>query len=209
VNQALSDNLCGSSDDPDASTCDGGDNDGDACTTDDDCPGMGAVCESDDDDCMGPSTEAADIRFVVDVNPEEGCANVTVLADGTADAHILNLSDDGCLSGSIGTIPLSIGGIDGEFTNAVVQMTIGPEGFSDGLLGITIDENTAVGIAEALLEGGGAVVSQVLDISVNLTQDTAAACNGLSATMVIGGITQDGGGTGGNGGNGGVGGNGQ
>jgi hypothetical protein len=87
-------------------------------------------------------------------------------------------------------------------------MTVSDDGFSDGNLGTTIDENTAVGIAEALLPGGGSVVAQVLDINIDLTQDTSAACNALSATMAIGGVAQDGGGTGGNGGNGGNGGGG-
>ena len=191
VNQALADTICGMTDDPDAGTCSGGDNDGDACTDDAGCPGDGGSCNLDDDDCMIEGT-AANIRFVIDPTPGEGCANVTVLADGSASAHILNLSDDGCLSGTLGTIPLTIGGIDGAFANTVVRMTVSAEGFSDGQLGATIDENTAVAIAEALLEGGGAVVEQVLDINASTppTQDTSAACNALSTTLQIGGIAQ-------------------
>jgi len=87
---------------------------------------------------------------------------------------------------------LTIGGIDGAFANTVVRMTVSGQGFSDGTLGATVDENTAVGIAEALLEGGGAVVEQVLDINASTppTQDTSSACNGLSTTLQIGGITE-------------------
>jgi len=191
VNQALADTICGATDDPDAGTCSGGDNDGEACTADEDCPGYGGSCNLDDDDCMIEGAPA-DIRFVVDANPDEGCANVTVLADGSASAHILNLSEDGCASGTLGSIPLTIGGIDGAFDNTMVRMTVSGQGFSEGTLGATIDENLAVGIAEAFLAGGSAVVAQVLDINASTppTQDTSAACNALSVTLQIGGIAQ-------------------
>jgi hypothetical protein len=210
VNQALADTICGMTDDPEAGTCDGGDNDGNACTTNEECPGEGGSCNLDDDDCTIEGAPA-DIRFVIDTNEAESCANVTVLAGTSASAYKLNLSEAGCLSGTLGSIPLSIGGVVGSLDNTVVRMTLSDQGFSDGLMGATIDEMTAVGIAEALLEGGGAVVAQVLDINASTppTQDTSAACNALSATMQIGGYALDGGGTGGNGGNGGNGGGGQ
>jgi hypothetical protein len=207
VNQALSDTICGSTDDPEAGTCDGGDNDGDACAADEDCPG--GECTLDDDDCMGPSVPPADIRFAVDANTEEGCANVTITSGDSAPTDvILNLSDDGCASGVLGTIPVKIGDVEGEFTNANVRMTVSDMGFTDGVLGVTIDEATASAIADALIEGGSGVVGQVLDINVNLTQDTSAACNALSGTLLIGGYAEEGGagGGGGNGGNGGGGG---
>ena len=104
----------------------------------------------------------------------------------------------------VGTIPLTIGDVTGEFTNANVRMTVSDQGFSDGLLSITIDEDTAKAIADALIEGGSQVVTQVLDINIDLAQDTSAACNALSATMMIGGVAEEGtGGSGGGGGNGG------
>jgi hypothetical protein len=48
-----------------------------------------------------------------------------------------------------------------------------------------------VAIAEALLEGAGAVVGQVFDISEDLTGDTAVGCNALSGTYTIGGVVVD------------------
>jgi hypothetical protein len=187
VNQALADTICGMTDDPAAGTC--SDDEDTACTVDADCTGDGATCNLDDDDCMLEGTPA-NIRFVIDPTPGEGCANVTVLADGSASAHILNLSDDGCLSGTLGSIPLNIGGINGSLDNTVVRMTVSPQGFSDGQMGATIDEMTAVGIMEALLEGGGAIAAQVLDINENLNQDTTAPCNAMSATFEIGGVAE-------------------
>jgi hypothetical protein len=215
VNQALADTLCGATDDPAAGTCEEGINEGGMCSTNEHCPGGGS-CNLDDNDCM-IETAPADIRFVVDANVAENCANVSVTSGDTSSDVILNITEptatgEVCASGTIGTIPLTIGGIHGAFTNSVVRMTLSADGFSDGLLGVTIDEVTAVAIAEALLEGGGAVVAQVLDINANLTQDTAAACNALSSTLAIGGAaaTNGSGGTGGTGagGNGGVGGGG-
>jgi hypothetical protein len=189
VNQAFADTLCGMTDDPEAGTCEGGDNEGAPCTDNVPCTGYGGSCNLDDDDCMLEGTPA-NIRFVIDPTPGEGCANVTVLADGSASAHILNLSDDGCLSGTLGSIPLNIGGINGSLDNTVVRMTVSPQGFSDGQMGATIDEMTAVGIMEALLEGGGAIAAQVLDINENLNQDTTAPCNAMSATFEIGGVAE-------------------
>ena len=221
VNQALADTICGITNDAEMGTCtDTGtcsETATETCESDADCPGSEvcegttpctsdgdctapATCDFDDDDCADESGTPADIRFVVDPNPGENCANVTVLSGETVGgSYVLNLSDGGCASGTLGSIALNIGGISGSLDNTVVRMTVSGEGFSDGLLGATIDENTAVGIAEALLEGGGAVVAQVLDINASTPpdQDTANACNALSATMKIGGT-----GDGGNGGGG-------
>jgi hypothetical protein len=190
VNQALADTLCGATDDPDMGTCEGGSNNGMDCLSNAVCLGGGS-CNFDDNDCKVSGPPSA-IRFVIDANAGEGCANVTVLADGMASAHILNLSDDGCASGTLGSIPLTIGGIDGAFHNTMVRMTVSGQGFSDGTLGVTVDENTAIGIVEAILEGASAVVAQVLDINASTppTQDTSAPCNALSATLQIGGIAQ-------------------
>ena len=143
------------------------------------------------DDCM-TSIAHNDIKFVIDANPDENCANVTVRANGTASSPILNLSDDGCVSGTLGDIPLTIGWVEGQLSNTVVRMTVTGAGFSGGQLGTTIDEQTAVDVMEAMVEGGGAVAAQVLDINASTppTKDTLAACNALSATLVIGGVAQ-------------------
>jgi pimeloyl-ACP methyl ester carboxylesterase len=149
-------------------------------------------------------TAPVEIQFLVDANPEEKCANVQVRSGPTTSDIILNLgeaTEDGtaCASGTIGTIPISIAGYPGRFENAVVRMTVSEDGFSDGLLGVTIDEDTAVGVFERLIQGGGAVIAQVLDIREDLTQDTDIACNAMSAAFAISGTTGSGG-TGGTGG---------
>lgn len=159
VNQAFSDALCGLS--------------GDAC-----------------DQQVTP----LDIQFGVDANLEEGCANVDLILDGVAAGTvILNVGPvtDGlvCASGTLGSIPLEIGGTAGQFDNAVVRMTIAPaDGFANGVLGATVPADTAVAIAEALLEGAGAVVGQVFDVNADLSGDNENGCDSLSSTYSIGGV---------------------
>ncbi len=164
VNQAFSDALCGESDQDD----------------------MVEGCETD--------VTALDLGFAVDANLEEGCANVGLLVGGEeAGSVILNVSapnNDGnvCASGTIGTIPVEIGGTEGAFGNATVNITISQGGFSNGVMAATVDSDTAVAIAEALLAGAGAVVGQVLDINDMLEGDANKACNALSGTYSIGGV---------------------
>jgi len=159
VNQAFSDALCGLS--------------GDAC-----------------DEAVTP----LDIKFAVDANLDENCATVGLIVDDVeAGTVLLNVSapnNDGnvCASGTLGTIPVEIGGTQGAFGNAVIQMTISEGGFSNGKLGATVDSSTAVAIAEALLPGAGAVVSQVFDINENLEGDSSAPCNALSGAYTVGGV---------------------
>ena len=163
VNQAFSDALCGLTD-SEMGTCD-------------------------------MEIPTLDLKFAVDANLGENCANVDLIVDGeTAGSVILNVSDATeagtvCASGTIGTIPVEIGGTMGAFGNAVVQMTIAPtEGFTNGVLGATVDADTAVAIAEALLPGAGAVVGQVFDINEDLSGDNGVGCNALSSTYTIGGV---------------------
>ena len=189
-NQGLSDALCRATDDWSAGTCRGGGNDGNACTRDNPCPGAGARCDFDDDDCL-LELMPTEVRLVVDANASEDCANVTVLADDEASAHILNLSDDGCASGTLGTIPITIGGEEGSLENTVVRMTLSPAGFSHGLLGAAMDVDTAA-IARGSLGITAAVDWPLLDISASIppVRDASAACNGLSVTLRIGGIAE-------------------
>jgi hypothetical protein len=94
-----------------------------------------------------------------------------------------------CASGVIGTIPLAITGEVRSIGSGFVRMTVSRDGFSDGLLGATFDEETAVALAEA--NGGdpdvGAVVRQALDHSEEFV-GTSVTCNALSATLEIGGV---------------------
>ena len=174
VNQAFSDALCG-------------------------------VSGAEEGDCDTEIT-VLDIKFAVDANLEEGCANVGLVLDGVeAGSVILNVSapTDGlvCASGTLGAIPLEIGGTAGQFDNAVVRMTIAPaDGFANGLLGATVPSDTAIAIAEALLEGAGSVVSQVFDIQADLSGDANVGCDSISSTYSIGGVVVDDGGAGGAGG---------
>jgi len=153
-----------------------------------------ALCGRRDDvergDCL-LETPPLEIRFVVDANASEDCVNVTVLADDEASAHILNLNDDGCASGTLGTIPITIRGEEGSLENTVVRMTVSPAGFSHGLLGAVMDEYTAT-IARESLGVTAAVDWPVLDIDASTppVRDASAACNGLSVTLVIGGVAQ-------------------
>jgi len=165
VNQAFSDALCGLTEDPD---------------------GEAGNCDLE--------ITPLDLQFAVDANLDENCANVDLLVDGAvAGSVILNVSDATeagtvCASGTIGTIPVEIGGTMGAFGNAVVRMTISEGGFSDGVLGATVDAATAVAIAEALLPGASAVVGQVFDINEDLSGDNDNGCNAISSTYVIGGV---------------------
>jgi hypothetical protein len=133
----------------------------------------------------------AEIRFVVDTNASDGCANVTVLADGKASAHILNLSDDGCVSGQLGTIPVYTNQWKaGLLENTVVRMTVSSAGFSHGQLGATMDMDTAWSVLSYIITTAVAVLPFDINVSTPPTQDTSAACNGLSATLRIGGVVE-------------------
>jgi hypothetical protein len=186
LNQAFSDALCGLTE---GGICEGGDNDGELCKGDHHCGGAGARCEW--GDCR-VETSPVEIRFVIDANAGEQCANVTVLADGEPSSHILNLSDDGCLSGRLGTIRMPFVGDQASFGNTVLRMTVSPTGFSHGLLGATIDGNLVWVMMNVLIGGAwdGTAVPMDINTSTPPIIDAAVACNGLSATLRIGGIAE-------------------
>jgi len=149
------------------------------------------------DDCSRaiPSIE---IRFEVDWNEAESCANVKVISGETSSGVILNVSDttdDGtaCASGRMGTIPLMIAGEKGELGHAIMRMTVSEDGFSHGLLGAILDEEMAVAIAEASAGDAdvSAVVRQAFDIRDDLLIE-ALLCNALSASLEIGGVVERG-----------------
>ena len=50
---------------------------------------------------------------------------------------------------------------------------------------------TAVGIAEAVLEGAGAVVAQALDINDDLSGNVGESCDALSLTLLAGGVAPE------------------
>jgi hypothetical protein len=139
-----------------------------------------------------------DLALRVDANVDAGCATVELLVGGTAAGTVLlNVGPvvDGavCASGTIGDLPISIGepgmAVDGSIGNAVLRVSITPDaGFSNGTLGGTVDQATAAAIADLLIDGGSAVVREVLDINDDLSGDVGTACNALSLTLTIGGV---------------------
>jgi hypothetical protein len=189
LNKALSDALCGLRE---GGLCEGGADDGDVCNRDDQCAGTEASCVK--GDCR-VETPPVEIRFVIDANAAEGCANVTVPTDDEPSAHILNLSDDGCLSGALGRIPVPLPvplvAENAAFANTIVRMTVTPAGFSHGLLGATMDADTVWGVLGEVLPIAAAA-TPVFDINASTPPaiNASAACNGLSATLRIGGIAE-------------------
>jgi hypothetical protein len=143
------------------------------------------------------------LQLRVDANFEENCAIVELISDGTSVGEInMNISDPSgdpaavCASGTLGTIPISIGppgdAVDGALGNAVLRVTVTPTaGFSNGTLGATVDQDTAGAIADLLIDGGAAVVAQVLDITEDFEGNTDNACNALSMTLNIGGTLDE------------------
>jgi len=152
-----------------------------------------------DDEVEGCETDIIplDIRFAIDTNLDESCANVDVLAGGEeAGSAILNLSapngeESVCASGELGPMPLlAVDGQEGLLTRTVVRMTLSSAGFSKGLLGGVIDADTAVVLIGDLFPAG--VTSTLFDIDAS-TPPTAEAltdCDALSATLRIGGIAE-------------------
>ena len=184
LNKALSDKLCGLTE---GRTCEGGDDAGEFCARDEECRGVDARCVSADCRVEIATTQ---IRFVIDANPMEGCANLTVLTEGEPSAHVLNLSDDGCLSGRLGTIPVPLVWWNGSLDNTVVRMTLSPAGFSHGQLGGTMDGDTAYEVIGTFLVGAVATPVHDINASIPPTIDAAARCNGMSATLRIGGVAE-------------------
>lgn len=132
-----------------------------------------------------------DVRFVVDTNSEQRCATVTTFVDGEDSGTVrLNRSEEGCLSGSLGNIPLTLGGgITRTLGNAVLRMTMTNDGLSDGVVGVTLDQATVGAIAgEFIGIPISGLVARLLDIDEGLERDPENPCNALSATLRLGGV---------------------
>jgi hypothetical protein len=191
LNQAFSDSVCGLTD---GAVCESGDDAGDQCRRDDDCAGAGVRCV--ERDCTR-EIAPTEFRFAVDANAAEGCANVTVLTDGEPSAQALNLSEDGCLSGELGPIPVPLEAPlfveeGASFGNTVVRMTVSPAGFSHGQLGATMDADIVVAVYALTLPIAAQATPGAFDINASTppTIDAAALCNGMSATFRIGGLAE-------------------
>ncbi len=126
--------------------------------------------------------------FIVDPNSAESCINVTPIYGGVqAETIPLNLSETGCISGTLGTMPLPVAGVQGQLENAVVRGTGDVTQGFNVTLGATVEDETAKAIAEALIEGGSAVVAQVFDIRSDLQGDVSSSCDSISLSLDVGG----------------------
>jgi hypothetical protein len=133
----------------------------------------------------GLCSGSVDIALGLAPNLEEGCVNVSPIFAGTPAATVIpmNLSEQGCISGTLGPVPLQIFEPPVALGNAVLRGTIDlANGFALELGG-TVDARTASTFADALIEGGSAVVPLILDINEDLQGDNDAACNALSAAF--------------------------
>jgi hypothetical protein len=131
-----------------------------------------------------------DIRFVVDSNPSERCATVTAVAEGVDPTPVfVNLSDDGCMSGDLGSLPISFGGASRPLGNVRMRLTYSADGFTHGRVGATLDGATAGSIASVLIGlNAKELVGQLLDINQELEVDPGAVCDAMSLSLKIGGV---------------------
>jgi hypothetical protein len=128
-----------------------------------------------------------DWKFRIDANPAENCATVVTIYDGVPVAQIpMNLSNAGCISGKLGSLPLTIAGVEGALGNATVRGTVDPTQGLNLLMGATVEAAGAMAAAESILPGAGAVVAQTFDIHSALQQNNTAACNALSLSVDVG-----------------------
>ncbi|MFW2388215.1 MAG: Hint domain-containing protein [Polyangiales bacterium] len=133
----------------------------------------------------GLCSGSVDIALELAPNFEEGCVNVRPIFGGTPAVSVIpmNLSDQGCISGTLGTVPLQVIEPPVVLANAVLRGTID---FASGFaleLGGTVDWQTVSTVADVLIEGGSAVVPFILDINEDLSGDNNAECNALSVAF--------------------------
>ncbi|RZV52345.1 MAG: hypothetical protein EX268_12205 [Deltaproteobacteria bacterium] len=128
--------------------------------------------------------------FRIEPNVAESCVNVTPIYGGViADTIPMNLSGTGCISGALGSVPIPIAGVQGRLDNALIRGTADVTQGLNVTLGATAEEETAKAIAEALIDGGSAVVAQVLDINSSLQGDVNSSCDALSLSLDVGATT--------------------
>lgn len=128
---------------------------------------------------------SVDLALSLAPNFDEGCVNVTPIFGGTPAGAVvpMNLSDEGCISGSLGTVPLQVIEPPVPLANAVLRGTIDLANGFPLELGGTIDSQSAARFADTLIEGRSAVVPLILDINEDLNGDNNADCNALSVTF--------------------------
>ena len=136
----------------------------------------------------GLCAEVVDIAWVLAPNFDESCINVTLVIDGTPanEATPMNLTDEGCMSGTIGTVPLPIAGTPGALMHAMLRGTVDVERGFEVELGGTLDMQAASTLMEAVIVGGGSVVERFFEINEDLSGDNNADCTALSVTFDMG-----------------------
>jgi hypothetical protein len=164
------------------------------------------VC-SDGGTCLGAGTMCTSIidcpagDFCVqatECDADTGCTAPATCEGGGTTTSFLNLvssdptdpTSPSCLSGELEPIPTLLLTVPATLGNPSVRMTLSSGGFSNGVLGATIDEATAKLIAASISEAAVQVIPFAFDISEMLEQDTSAACNALSMGLEIGGVTE-------------------
>jgi hypothetical protein len=152
-----------------------------------------ALCGKSNEHGEGCETDVLkiELRLAVTADAEESCAIVTVFSGADEVGTVaMNLSDGGCLSGVLPTLPLDLERPPLQLSNVTLRTTIGDQGLSQGVMGATGDEAFAASVAEVLSTGAG-LLNGILDINDDLSGDPEAACNAVSGTYRIGGVAED------------------
>ena len=150
------------------------------------------LCGVTDDDCLG-EVAPLEVRLVVDPNVSERCANVSLVVGERTTSHVLNLSDDGCLSGALGTVSFGGNDFSGALHQSVVRTMVSSAGFSHGLLGGAADGEMRWAIFEIVFPGSADPLGSPFDVALSTTPTTEelAECDGFSAAFRIGGVAVD------------------
>jgi hypothetical protein len=129
-----------------------------------------------------------DWQFEIDTNAAQGCATVFPIYNGLMRNGIpMNFSETGCLSGRLGNVPLPFPGVpNGELKQSVIRGALAPTEGLNLSMGALVEGDGAVGAAEAILPGAGALVAQTFDIRSDLRQDVGMPCDALSLTVDVG-----------------------
>jgi hypothetical protein len=125
-----------------------------------------ALCGKSNEHGEGCETDVLkiELRLAVTADAEESCAIVTVFSGADEVGTVaMNLSDDGCLSGVLPTLPLDLERPPLQLSNVTLRTTIGDQGLSQGVMGATGDEAFAVLLPDEIMVDGGATLRRMID----------------------------------------------
>lgn len=139
-----------------------------------------------------------DVQLEVEVNRQEDCANVDIVANGVlASSAVLNVAaptsgDTVCASGQLGAMPIAVDDVFDTLDNAVIRMTLSDAGISHGVLGATADAELMWGtLVWVIISGAGDPgFDAFYDINDDLSDDLENTCNATSGTYRIGGVVE-------------------